>query len=37
MKRTIAAFREDLDRHGDTPFLASPEPWIDGTRLDQVT
>ena len=37
MKRTIAAFREDLDDHGDTPFLAIPEPWIDGTQVDQVT
>jgi enoyl-CoA hydratase/carnithine racemase len=37
MKRTVAAFREDLDRHGDTPFLVDPRPWIDGSRLDQVT
>ena len=37
MKRTLTAFREDLDRHGDTPFLADPQPWIDGTRTDQVT
>jgi enoyl-CoA hydratase/carnithine racemase len=36
MKRTITAFREDLDRHSDTPFLADPQPWIDGTRVDQV-
>ncbi len=37
MKRTITAFREDLDRHGDTPFLANPQPWLEGSRLDQVT
>jgi enoyl-CoA hydratase/carnithine racemase len=37
MKRTIMAFREDLDQYGDTPFLANPRPWIDGSRLDQVT
>ena len=36
MKRTVRAFREDLDRHGDTPFLANPKPWIDGTRVDLV-
>jgi enoyl-CoA hydratase/carnithine racemase len=29
-------FLEDLERLGDTPFLADPEPWIEGTRFDQV-
>ncbi len=37
MKRTLTAFREDLDDHGDTPFLAHARPWIDGTRIDQVS
>jgi enoyl-CoA hydratase/carnithine racemase len=37
MKRTITAFREDLARYEDTPFLADPQPWIDGTRTDQIS
>lgn len=32
----LTPFREDLERLGDTPFIADPGPWIDGTRLDQV-
>lgn len=32
----LKPFSEDLERLGDTPFLADPEPWIDGTRFDQV-
>lgn len=37
MTRTTTAFREDLDRYGDTPFLADPQPWIDGIRTNQVS
>jgi enoyl-CoA hydratase len=29
-------FLEDLERLGDTPFIADPGPWIEGTRFDQV-
>jgi enoyl-CoA hydratase/carnithine racemase len=32
----LKPFTEDLERLGDTPFLADPGPWIDGTRFDQV-
>ena len=32
----LQPFLEDLERLGDTPFLADPEPWIEGTRFDQV-
>ncbi|MEV0248586.1 enoyl-CoA hydratase-related protein [Nocardia sp. NPDC050712] len=35
--RTTLAFFDDLDRLGDTPFLADPKPWINGTRVDQTT
>ncbi len=34
--RALAPFLEDLTRLGDTPFLADPEPWIEGTRFDLV-
>jgi enoyl-CoA hydratase len=26
------SFSDDIQRLGDTPFLADPQPWIDGTR-----
>jgi enoyl-CoA hydratase/carnithine racemase len=32
----LKPFTDDLERLGDTPFLADPGPWIDGTRFDQV-
>jgi enoyl-CoA hydratase len=32
----LKPFTEDLERLGDTPFLAEPGPWIEGTRFDQV-
>jgi enoyl-CoA hydratase len=32
----LKPFIEDFERLGDTPFLADPEPWIEGTRFDQV-
>jgi enoyl-CoA hydratase len=34
--RALRPFLEDLERLDDTPFLADPEPWIEGTRFDQV-
>jgi enoyl-CoA hydratase len=34
--RTLKPFLEDMERLGDTPFLADPGPWIEGTRFDQV-
>jgi enoyl-CoA hydratase len=34
--RVLKPFSEDLERLGDTPFIADPGPWIDGTRFDQV-
>ncbi|QIS12290.1 enoyl-CoA hydratase/isomerase family protein [Nocardia arthritidis] len=35
--RTTKAFFEDLDRLADTPFLAAPKAWLDGTRVDQTS
>ncbi|RBO94139.1 enoyl-CoA hydratase/isomerase family protein [Nocardia puris] len=35
--RTFGAFADDLARLGDTPFLADPKPWFDGSRVDQVS
>ena len=32
----LEPFIEDFERLGDTPFLADPKPWIEGTRFDQV-
>lgn len=32
----LKPFIEDFERLDDTPFLADPQPWIDGTRFDQV-
>ncbi|HEX6652097.1 MAG TPA: enoyl-CoA hydratase-related protein [Thermoleophilaceae bacterium] len=32
----LKPFLEDMERLGDTPFLADPGPWIEGTRFDQV-
>jgi enoyl-CoA hydratase len=34
--RALKPFLEDLERCGDTPFLADPRPWIEGTRFDLV-
>lgn len=34
--RSLQAFLDDLERLGDTPELADPKPWIDGTRVDLV-
>ncbi|MEV0296393.1 enoyl-CoA hydratase/isomerase family protein [Nocardia sp. NPDC050710] len=34
--RTTRAFFDDLERLGDTPFLADLTPWLNGTRVDQV-
>jgi enoyl-CoA hydratase len=36
-KRTAKAFNADVTRLGDPPFLADPQPWIDGTKIDQVS
>lgn len=32
--RALQPFLDDLERFGDTPFLANPKPWIEGTRFD---
>jgi enoyl-CoA hydratase/carnithine racemase len=32
----LEPFVEDLERLGDSPFVADPGPWLDGTRFDQV-
>ncbi len=32
----IRALLDDIERLGETPFLADPKPWIDGTRVDQT-
>lgn len=34
--RALQPFLEDLERLGDTPFLADPKPWIEGTRFDLI-
>jgi len=34
--RALRPFLEDLERLGDTPFIADPKPWIDGTRFDLI-
>ncbi len=35
--RTLTVFDAETTRLGDTPFLANPEPWVEGTIVDQVT
>jgi enoyl-CoA hydratase/carnithine racemase len=34
--RALTPFLEDLKRLRDTPFLADPQPWIEGTRFDLI-
>jgi enoyl-CoA hydratase/carnithine racemase len=34
--RVVQAFLDDLERLGDTPHVADPGPWIEGTRVDLV-
>jgi enoyl-CoA hydratase len=34
--RALKPFLEDLERLGDTPFLADPGPWIEGKRFDLI-
>ncbi len=34
--RVAQAFLDDLERLGDTPHVADPGPWIDGTRVDLI-
>lgn len=34
--RALQPFLEDLERLGDTPFLADPKPWVEGTRFDLI-
>ncbi|MDQ3933276.1 MAG: enoyl-CoA hydratase-related protein [Actinomycetota bacterium] len=34
--RALKPFLEDMERLGDTPFLADPGPWVEGTRFDLV-
>ncbi|HWB85393.1 MAG TPA: enoyl-CoA hydratase-related protein [Bryobacteraceae bacterium] len=34
--RALQPFLDDLKRLGDTPELADPEPWVEGTRVDLV-
>lgn len=36
-RRALQPFLDDLDRLGDTPFLADPGPWVEGTRADLVS
>jgi hypothetical protein len=35
-RRALQPYLDDLDRLGDTPFLADPKPWIEGTRVDLI-
>ena len=35
--RVTQAFMEDLDRLGDTPYLADLKPWLAGSRVDQTS
>jgi enoyl-CoA hydratase/carnithine racemase len=34
--RVVQPFLEDLERLGESPELADPQPWIEGTRVDLV-
>lgn len=36
MKSAWPIFMRDLERHGDTPFLAETDPWVDGTKIEQA-
>ena len=35
-RRAAQPYLDDLERLGDTPFLADPKPWIEGTRVDLI-
>jgi enoyl-CoA hydratase len=35
MQRNLPTFLGELERLEDTPLLADPEPWIEGTKVDQ--
>ncbi len=35
-RRALQPYLDDLDRLGDTPFLADPGPWVEGTRVDLI-
>jgi len=35
--RALRAFLDDLDRLGETPEIANPQPWVEGTRVDLVS
>ena len=35
--RVLQPFLDDLERYGDTPHLANPTPWVEGTRVDLVS
>ncbi len=35
--RVTRAFFEDLERLGDTPYLADLKPWLDGSRVNQTS
>lgn len=34
VQRTLPMFLDDLQRLDDTPVLADPEPWVEGTKVD---
>lgn len=34
--RALQPYLDDLDRLGDTPFLADPKPWVEGTRVNLI-
>jgi enoyl-CoA hydratase/carnithine racemase len=36
MARGLPTYMAELERLGDTPFLADPDPWIEGTKVDQI-
>jgi enoyl-CoA hydratase len=35
-RRAAQPYIDDLTRLGDTPFLADPKPWVEGTRVDLI-
>lgn len=35
-RRALQPYLDDVDRLGDTPFLADPKPWVEGTRVDLI-
>ena len=35
--RVLQPYLDDLERLGESPFVADPKPWIEGTRVDLIS